>query len=804
MREMPRKVIFYVKAASGEKKTTNCQINSKEAQLGKNGMKDMKNTTQTMEYRPFAEEALWIGHRQSKQNVLRVVRHFQCARQGEGQLLICGLGFFSVKLNGKPLDDWYYKPLVTDYGLRDVSKNPALLLGTSHRVCVYRYDVSDLLVPGENTLEILLGNGYFQNDDRPEEPFVSYGDKRVIFQLTGAAQVYSDSRCQVSYLPVISGLYEGDQVDFSAMPEEPEPAVPASAPEGAWCEPEMPADRIRQRLQPVKVWQQDGTVYDFGINHSGGVRFSIRGRKGQTIRLYFAEVLNEDNTLNMHTSRWEERGADGRLLHRIDQTGTYILSGGEDTVEPLFSWHCYRYVRIEGAEGTQISQMESLYIHTDLKATGDFCCSEPLFGEIHEKVRRTVYNNLHAGLLTDCPHREKRSYTGDGHIIAEAMLYDLDSVPFFAKWLEDLIGAQTENGFIPYTVPYMSGGGGYGWSSAIVVIPYLLYRFTGNISYVQKAYPAVVRWVNYCENHAVDHIIRSGEQEWLLGDWLAPDITGFSVPLINTLWYYRSVETAAEFAALLEKNREALHYREQKQQISDAINSTFFDQEVCCYGRGIQGENVLPLAWGVAPPEYRAALKQKVRRHYEATDYRIDTGIIATPVVLEYLTANGMEDIAYKMMTRSGYPSYRYMLDGETTVPEHWSKMWPDYFINDTKYVKGGGDVSHCHPMFGSVVAWMYKFVAGLDLTALPDKTIYFAPRLTQYIASAGGKTKTPYGEAAIRWQRNGREFRAEVEIPEGMEGVFQCPEGMTLQKPCKSNDPLRLTAGKWIIEAKI
>ncbi len=761
----------------------------------------MEHTKQTTEYRPFSEAAIWIGHEQAKANVLQVVRRFRCSQPGETQLCICGLGFFQARLNGKPLDNWYYKPLVTDYSLRELSRNPSLKLGARRRVFVYSYDVSALLVPGENILEIMLGNGYFENTDRPEEPFVSYGSKRVIFELTGAVRVSSDAQSVTRYLPISSGLYEGDNVDFSAQPEAFVPAVPMQAPDGAWCIPELPADRVQQRLAPVRSWEQDGTVFDFGINHSGGVTLHVQGQKGQVIRLYFAEVLNSDGTLNMNTSRWEEHAADGRLLHRIDQVGTYTLSGGVDVIEPLFSWHCYRYMRIEGAQGAAITKLESLYIHTDLKATGIFQCSEPLLEEIHEKVRRTVFNNLHAGLLTDCPHREKRSYTGDGQIIAEAMLYDMDAVPFFAKWLEDIIGAQTASGFVPYTVPYMSGGGGYGWSSAIAVIPDMLYRFTGELAYIEKSYPALVRWVEYCANHATDHIIRSGEQEWLLGDWLAPDITLFNVPLMSTLWYYRSVDTAARFAALLGKSEQQF-FENRKRQLASAINETFFDAGKCCYCRGIQGENVLPLALGIVPPEYEQALQQRVRQHYEANDCRIDTGIIATPILLEYLTEHGMADIAWRMLTCSGYPSYRYMLEGETTVPEHWSKMWPDYFINDTKYVKGGGDVSHCHPMFGSIVAWMYKAVAGVELTHLPEKTVLFAPRLTEQLEQAAAQVQTPWGPASISWQRKNGCFQAALTVPEGLEGEFRCPEGMEIQKPCKSNGLLRLTAGKWFIEA--
>ncbi len=755
---------------------------------------------------PFAENALWVTHPEPSEHVLQLIRRFSCENPRSARLVICGLGFFNGQINGRPLDHDYFKPLVTDYNTRDCSRNAALQQGNSNSLCFYEYDVTALLRSGENLLEITLGNGYYHNEDRPEEPYVSYGDKKAIFDLEiDGVHIVSDTQVQARYLNVISGLYIGDLVDYSAKEQQLVQAVCAAVPDGLWRKPNMPSDCIQEILLPQKTWEQDGIVYDFGVNHSGGVAFAIQGHPGQVIHLQFAEVLNKDRTLNMKTGRWEEFSSGGRLLHRIDQTGTYILSGGVDRIEPQFSWHCYRYVRVTGAEDAVISNMRSLYIHTDIRQTGVLATSEGIFDEIHEKFCRTVRNNLHAGLLTDCPHREKRCYTGDGQIVAEALLYEMDGICFFEKWLRDLCDAQTAEGFIPYTVPYMSGGGGYAWSSAISVVPQVLYKHTGNLGYVRMAYPAIEKWIGYCSAHAEDHIIASSSQHWMLGDWLAPDITGFNVPMMSTLWYYRSVEIAAWFAELLGKPEDAQRYGVLKTQIADAINEVFFDRERLCYCRGIQGENVLPLAFGIVPEQFVEPMQAALRRHYEALNYHFDTGIIATPIVLEYLTAHGMEDIAYKLMTQSDYPSYKFMLEGETTIPEHWSKMWPDYFVNDTKYIKGGGEVSHCHPMFGSVVAWIYKCVVGIDMSRLYEGTLKFAPKLTAHLQWASGKLQTPWGDASMAWSVDGG-FEATLHIPEGLKGVVELPMAVTAQQGTQAvaGRCVTLESGTWSIHSKL
>ena len=132
-------------------------------------------------------------------------------------------------------------------------------------------------------------------------------------------------------------------------------------------------------------------------------------------------------------------------------------------------------------------------------------------------------------------------------------------------------------------------------------------------------------------------------------------------------------------------------------------------------------------------------------------------------------------------MTKTDYPSYAYMLKGETTLSEHWSKRWPDYHIdNSDTVVKGGGHLSHCHPMFGSVVAWLYKRVAGLDLSTVYQGTIRFAPRFTKQLNTASATVETPFGKASISWRQEG-DFSAEMQIPNGLKGVLELRTDETL-----------------------
>lgn len=763
--------------------------------------------------RVFSKKTHWITHSMLQENVLQVEKEFNIVEFSSVKLTICGLGFFSIKINGLSCDEDYYKPIVSDYQKRDISKNKNLCVGNKYKTYYYEYDISSYVKKGQNKLDILLGNGYYHNVDHLEEPFISYGDKRVIFEIQikdgeNFQVIGSDETTKVRYLNVLSNLYDGDYIDFSKDPSSFEAPILLQDIESEMLLADMPSDRIQDKIYPVSVEKrEDRIIYDFGINHSGGVNFKVQGKKGQTIKLKFAEVLDKDGNLNLKTSSWEEFDADGCLLHEIDQVGEYVLSGKVDVVTPMFSWHCYRYVEVEGAIDCKIEDFCSYYIYTNVKKIGCFSSDNKLLNDLYAMSMRSINNNFHAGLLTDCPHREKRPYIGDGHVVTETMLYDLECESFFAKWLDDMINAQQANGFVPYTVPYLSGGGGYAWSSAIAVIPDYLYRLTGNVEYLKKSYASIAKWIDYCKQHIENGRIKLRDQIWQLGDWLAPEVTQFDVDFMSTLWYYKSVSTQEFFAKILNKKEDIKVYRELKKQLANTINEVFFDNEKTSYCNGIQGENVLPVAFGVIPTECVEKINQKIKQTYVSNDYHFDTGFIATPILLEYLTTNGMEDIAYRLMTATDYPSYKNMMDGETTLCEHWSKKWPDYYVNDKKLIRGGGEVSHCHHMFGSVVAWMYKYVAGINLSRVFEKKIYFTPKFFKYFNNAYAQTKVNNQDAIIKWQKNVNEVVVDVVIPNEFVGEFCLPNGMTVKaiigdekKVNASKETLELESGQWKI----
>ncbi len=662
----------------------------------------------------------WIGGTAQEGRILEFKREI-CLESPvkKARLYICGLGYFTPRLNGKQLDDSYFIPPVTDYAHRPAVDS--VHMGRGHRITYYTYDVTERLKQGSNLLQAEVAGGYFCNREKYQyepQPDFSFGTPCLIYELhvedkAGNIQVFiSDEQTMVRSTNAVSQLYSGESVDFT---EKPAPWVNArfrQAPDGIMTSPACEADKVQKILFPVNSWSTpEGTVYDFGENHTGGLAFTVYASRETELVIRYAEALNKDGSLNFETAAWHGTHLQTGENKDIYQKSTYRFGQGQQEVAPKFSWACYRYVLIEKKPDICIKKLRSLFIHMDMERNGFFRCSEDILNRINETFLQTAYCNLHSGLLTDCPHREKLPYTGDGKLVMKSVCYNLDGLDFYYKWFRDILDSQTAEGLIPNSAPYFGGGGGYAWGNAVCTVSKLLYCYTGDLQVARAGYEAIQKWIGYCKSESDgNHIIRSNSHTWMLGDWLAPDVVCSNVYYISTVCYLQAVKTALFFAQIIDPDN-CGKWEQLRRDITDGINRVFFDKSKCSYGNGVQGENTLALSEGIVPEAYQSRMKARLRHHYTVgTGGHLDTGIVLTPILLSYLTDHEYRDIAWTMMTVKTYPSYYHLMENDTTFSEHWSKKWPDFYfgeVGNSRLVKGGGDLSHCHPMYGSVIAWL-------------------------------------------------------------------------------------------------
>lgn len=755
--------------------------------------------------------AEWIENPMLEDYVSEFKQEFEITeRIDKGRLYIVGLGFYQSELNGKRTDDEFYKPLLTDFdirtGLQNAEYDEDAFQNGDKTICYDTCDITDMLQPGKNSLSVLLGPGWYCNTDKTvTDPSYSFGTPKLIFEI----HLYSDGKrriiksgqdCLVHNTVVKSQLYNGDFVDFTGTPTEFQAATVCEPPKGRLVPSETAFDRIQEMLEPrnVKCYNEvqeytlggDGSPlktecnrrileYDFGKIHTGGLHLVLKGKRGSRITLRFYETKT-DGILNALTSSC---GLYDRSLRKyigaIAQRSEYILSGQEDEIYPLFHWDCYRYVTIESSEEMpDIRYIKSLFICSDVKKDGGFGCSEYFFNKLYKAFVLTQKDNMHCGVPSDCPHREKLPYTGDGNLAMEATLYCFDGDAFYRKWLKDIIAAQREDGWVPYTAPYIAGGGGAWWSNALPGVTLKLYRYTGDKEILRNALPSILRLLDfYNQSHEGDYIMTKGAISWFLGEWYTPDYTKVCVPYMNTLAHYTALCQTIEMCDELgEKDikEQLLHIKERVKQ---AVNGTFFDDKECNYCQGVQGENIMPLINGIVPESAKESLWNKVTEHYRR-HLRFDTGIVLTPVLLDALMERGERELAYDILTGKGIPSYSDMLRGATTLREHFRPRTCNADGTEGSYV------SQCHPMFGSVIPWVIKHIAGLDLSELYARKITIAPKYTDKVKHAYAYKNTRYGKVSVRYRAQDT-FEMKVTVPYGCTADVILPETLMRNTVC-------------------
>lgn len=716
----------------------------------------------------FSDDAKWIK------------RDVQPSREGNGEAApyfrkefclaeepvsatayICGLGFYELRLNGQKAGDQVLAPLFTQY---------------DKTVAYDVIDVTALLQKGDNAVGVLLGNGWYNECFGNAWNFqdASWRDvPKLLLQIDiyyneGRTQrIISDPSFLTSEGPVgFNQLRIGEYYDATKEQhgwDSPGfddsrwvPARLAAAPGGTLKTFDMPPIRVTKVLKPLACVQiGDSWVTDFGQNISGWVRLSDAAPAGTTVQFRYSEKIYPDGSIDQdNINVHHETG--GLPFH----TDRYTFKGeGIETWEPRFTYHGFRYV-----ETNRKVYLEACVVHTDLNQIGSFACDNPLLNKIYESALWSTLTNYH-GIPTDCPHREKNGWTGDTLLSAEQILLNFDVSSSYEKWLSDFQDAQRPSGQLPGIIPTggwgFNWGSGPAWDSAIVLLPWYIYLYTGNEDILEKFYNTMTSYVDYMATRAEGYIAEFG-----LGDW-CPPATGKDYPVCpvavtDTAYYYVDCLTLSKIADILGDQKNAAWYAGEAGKIKQAFVETFINPDTGVVANGVQTAQACALYQGLVPEELQEKVFARLVDAVEAKGRHHDCGILGIKYLLTALSEFGRHDLAYAIATQTDFPSWGLWIEqGATTLWEQWN-----------------GEASQNHHMFSSICDWFYKFVAGIQ----PDEAspgfshILFRPHIAGGLTGARASHESCYGKATIEWAIKDETCNITVEVPAGCSATLIPP----------------------------
>lgn len=675
------------------------------------------------------------------------------------RLYLTAHGVYVATLNGSRVGNDVLAPGWTSY---------------PHRLRYQTYDVTDLLRPGDNALEVLLGDGWYRGHLGFKGERGLYGDRLAL--LAQLEVTTTDGRRHVLATDgswtareseiLANDLYDGQRTDLRRRHRDWQPARAAVEPIQAdltrLVAPEGPPVRVTETLPAQRVWESPSgrTLVDFVQNVVGWVRLRVEGlAPGDEVTIRHAEVL-EDAELGT------------RPLRAAKATDTYYVAGGdEDFLEPALTFHGFRYAEVTGVPDLHREDIEAVVVGTDLRRTGWFSSSHELLNRFHENVVWSMRGNF-LDVPTDCPQRDERlGWTGDLQVFTPTAMFLFDTAGFLSSWLGDLQAEQQPDGAVPFVVPDVlrdHSPAAAAWGDAATIVPWVLYQRTGDRGILERQLSSMCRWVDKVAELAGPDRLWSGGFQF--GDWLdptaPPDQPGKAEAdpdVIATAYLARSAETVARAARVLHR----LDIADQYADLATAVRTSFAHAYVTPGGRVLsdaQTVYALAIEWDLLPnEEQRREAGRRLADLVRQSDYRISTGFVGTPLVADALTSTGHADVAYQLLLQTECPSWLYPVTmGATTIWERWDSMLPDGSINP------GEMTSFNHYALGAIADWLHRCVAGLAPAAPGYREIVVRPELSSALTSASARHLTPYGEAHVAWEVNGDLFHLAVRVPVG------------------------------------
>ena len=725
---------------------------------------------------------------------------FIAGKVRSAKLVICGLGFYELFINGTKITKGYLAPYIS---------NP------NHMVYYDDYNLTPFLKEGENVIGVMLGDG-FQN-----EKTVAWDFRKNVFnaspKLALCAEIEDekglqtfnaeDFRCKkgpVLFNDLRSGIF------FDKRREDIGWKEPGFLEDASWHSPliaEKPKGKaklceaepivVQKQLRPVAIYQGEligfeeqkngsateptqetpppktgGWVYDFGENNAGIFRLKVRGRPGQRIDIQCAERAENGNP---DYSNWKFFPTGYACPDGYMQRDIYIVAGEDEEVfEPMFTYHGFRYLYVSGITEEQATQelLTYLVMSSDLEERGSFSCSNSIANAVYAMGRRSDISNFYY-FPTDCPHREKHGWTNDAWASAEHMIMTLGTEKSWRQWLNNIRCAQKQDGKLPQIVPTgewgYEGANGPSFNGILFALPYLIWRYRGNLDAVYDNIQAMKTYLKYVSSKRNEN----GLVEIGLGDWMiaakAPHLYTTPLGFSDSVLAYEICRMATEMFVAVGDEDGGAYASNLGKELYEAIRKEYLDISNMTIESQCQTAQAMGLYYGIFKEcEKEAAFRQLLKIIHQNGD-KLDSGALGLRVIFHVLAQNGETELAYKMITQGDFPSYGwYAMNGYTTLPEH--------FVNE----KVSWGVSENHHMFGDVVQWFMRYPAGLQVENF--ETIKIKPSILKELDFAEASHMLPAGKVAVSWKRNGKEIALEASWPDSVSCTVEEISGYTIK----------------------
>ena len=714
------------------------------------------------------------------------------------------LGVMTLRLNGKPVSENRLEPGESQY---------------DQTVLYCTYDVTPLLQLGKNRLLAKVGGGLFcvptKTPGRYTKPEIrNNGTSAFLCQLDieykdgSMERIATDDAWFTAPSPtIVSNWWGGEDYDARREPKttdwhsakvvKPTTNLPI---EEFLKNPQhlRPIGQLRpQEHEPIRVVEQWNAVnvtplangdyvVDFGQNFAGVFEFTLTGKAGQTLRLQTSEQLNPDGTVN----------AQECYCGPIVVYDTYTFGhDGTETWGPELMYHGFRYMQVSGlTEKPRPEQFKALRMRVSCDAVGHFETSNELINQIHRICRNSIESQLFH-VFTDCPQREKMGWLDVPNQMYNSIALNFDFRRLCHKIVRDCFDVQAyyegaKRGKVPSTVPHFftDWDDDPNWGGSAILLPYRTWKTYGDRSLMVQWYDGMKRLIDYYTSLTEDGLM-PGASYSRLSDW-GQESSGLqhkTMPEFTiTCTYYHLLRVMAEMARDTGHETDAHIFEQQAEKTRSAFNTRFYNDSTAIYAHGNQAEQAMPLYYGLTEEAEAQRVADRLANTVIHDGYKVKTGECGLKPVLMMLAEYGHNDIVWRMVCQTDYPSYGYFVkNGCTTTPELW----------DMRYSQ-----NHC--MLDHIEEWFYTHLAGIRNTGIAYDTVILQPYIPADLDSLQTSVETPHGIIRTAFQQNtDSTVNFEFYVPQGTSASIILPDGnqheVSAGHYCYKSSTIPMSTGK-------
>ncbi len=707
--------------------------------------------------------------------------NFCCAR-----LYIAACGLYEAKLNGKRVGEFVFAPGSTDY---------------RKRIQYQVYDVTDSIKCGNNDLTVELADGWYRGSNGAKGRTNTYGTQTklcALLELVGKdgkiTAVCTDDSWAWSNDGSITfaDLKDGECVDANKAPSYSGRAKVVSFAVNLTASNNVQV-KEHERFAPVELitTPTGKKVLKFPQNVSGYISFKVNAHQGDKIHIVIGEMLDKNGELTLENVQCIHKGK-RTPLQEID----YICKDGVNKYTPKYFYGGFQYAQIDTSVPFEKDDFEAVAVYSAFEQTSTFECSNSLVNQFYSNTLWSLKSNS-IDLPSDCPTRERMGWTGDSQVFFNTASYLVDYAAFARKHIKDVYDRQWKSGRLPQIAPFANEdwfmwvmNGSIGWACAGVYIPYYFYKKYGDKRILEEYYEKMLKYALFMIRRAgkwggpyakpmhLSHknrkyAVNCGQS---YGEWAEPnDVMAFKWydfasphPEESTAYTYFTLKHVLEIAGILGKpHNETLAKIKEYSEGAKRAYQELVTKKNFSLDTDRQAKLVRPLYMELLTKEQECYAKERLVKAMENYGWRLGTGFLSTPFILEVLADLNVE-YAYKLLENEECPGWLFMpQNGASTIWESWEgNMTSD---------KGIASLNHYSK--GALCEWLIGSMCGIQMGD-GENTFVIKPLVGGNISYAKAGYNSIYGLVESGWERTDGKTVYSVTVPSNTTARIILPDG--------------------------